>query len=600
MAGTWTTLTTSKMDIAQQEFKERLKKDTGLLKLGPLHGSGSKVVTEQRLMKILPVLEQYYELWLAYPDKLAELLMPIDTAFKLIPFQVIALRVNARHQIVFQTATRGYSKSFIAIMGKLFQAMLLPRIKVSAVSETKIQATQIGKEKIDELSYLMPLLKQEFNEAHGAGNANSKDFLRKMIKNGSQLDIVSVEDSTRGGRRHAMLFEEAKDLPGQQINAVVLPLLNIARRTVLGELNPNEPHQQQLYVGSAGYRNTFAYDKCVETLVTTAINPKKAFCWGGNYKLPIYYGLLSEDFVLDQMNSNTYDEADFSREYGSKWTNQNADSLFDYEQLTKIRNVKKAEWRAEDRSNIFYVLAVDVARSAARTVLEVFRVEIGAESYTKKVVNIQTIEGGSFLYQTLKIKELDSRFNFNRIVIDANGLGVGLVDFLMIDNFDKSSGIEYGPYNVDNIKDYPNYAQEQKIGAPPKLFLIKTNQHNAGEIHTHCYKEIHSGRVKLLVDPKVAREKLLRSDKGRRMGIVERDRFLAPYKNTTLLVDETSNIKIRKQTVGFMVEMIDGSKEKDTFSALEYGLHFIGILERKYYANLRKPKGSWAQAMFMD
>lgn len=268
------------MDIAQEEFRAKLKKDTGLLKLGPLNAGGSKVVTEERLLKIMPLLEQYYELWLAYPDKLAELLMPIDTAFKLLPFQVLALRVNARHQLVFQTATRGYSKSFIAILGKLFQGMMLPRAKVSAVSETKIQATQIGKEKIDELSYLMPLLKQEFNEAHGAGNANSKDFLRKMLKNGAQLDIVSVEDSTRGGRRHSMLFEEAKDLPGQQINAVVLPLLNISRRTVLGEVNPNEIHQQQLYVGSAGYRNTFAYDKCIEILVTTAINPKKAFCWG--------------------------------------------------------------------------------------------------------------------------------------------------------------------------------------------------------------------------------------------------------------------------------------------------------------------------------
>lgn len=320
----------------------------------------------------------------------------------------------------------------------------------------------------------------------------------------------------------------------------------------------------------------------------------------GDYHLPIYYGLLSEDFVLDQMDSNTYDEADFSREYGSKWTNQNADSLFDYDQLTKIRTIKKAEWKAEDRDNTFYILAVDVARSAARTVFEVIKVSIGEDYYVKKVVNIQTIQGGSFLFQTLKIKELDTRFNFNRIVIDANGLGVGLVDFLMIENFDKGSGIVYGPYNIDNIKDYPIYAQEQKVSAPPKLFLIKTNQHNAGDIHTNCYKEIMGGRVKLLVDPKVAREKLLSTDRGRKMGIVERDRFLAPYKNTTLLVDETSNIKIRKQTVGFMIELIDGSKEKDTFSALEYGLSFITTQERKYYAHKRKPKGNWGSAMFLD
>ena len=216
--------------------------------------------------------------------------MPPDTTFKLLPFQILALRINARHKLVFQSATRGYSKSFIAILSKLISAILLPRSKPSVVSGIKQQATQIGKEKIDELTYLMPLLRQEFNEEYGAGNANSKDFLRKMFKNGSQLDIVSVEDSTRGGRRHSMVFEEAKDLPGQQINAVVLPLLNVARRTALGEINYNEPHHQQLYVGSAGERASFAYEKCMEILATTAIDPDKAFCWG-KQKLPLSFEL---------------------------------------------------------------------------------------------------------------------------------------------------------------------------------------------------------------------------------------------------------------------------------------------------------------------
>lgn len=596
----WAAATTSKMDVAQKAFKERMSKDTGLLKLNPNSNSGSKIVTEERLMKILPLLEQYYELWLAYPDKLVELLLPIDTNFKLIPFQVLALRVNARHKLVFQTATRGYSKSFVAILSKLLHGILLPKAKISVVSEFKQQATQIGKEKLDELSYLMPLLKQEFNEAHGAGNANSKDFLRKMMKNGAQLDIVSLEDSTRGGRRHSILFEEAKDLPAQQINAVVLPLLNISRRSVIGELNPNEPHQQQLYVGSAGVRNSFAYEKCMEILVTTAINPKKAFCWGGDYKIPVYYGLLDQDFVLDQMNSSTYDEADFAREYGSKWTSSNMESLFDYDQLNGLRRLKKAEWKAADQDNIFYILSVDVARSAARTVMEVMKIHIGEDHFTKNIVNIQTIQGGSFLYQTLKIKELDSKFNFNRIIIDANGLGVGLVDFMMQENYDKDTGIVYGPYNVDNIKEYPIYTSEQKIGAPNKLFLIKTNQHSAGGIHTNAYKELFSGRVNLLVDPKVARDKLLSTEKGARMGIVERDRYLAPYKNTTLLIDETSNIKIKKHTVGFLVERIDSSKEKDTFSALEYGLFYITEEERKYYERKRRPKSRFSQAMFIS
>lgn len=108
MAGVWTKLTTTNMDIAKAEFQAKMGKDTGLLKLGPSHNSSSgRIVTEERLLKILPQLEQYYELWLAYPDKLVDLLLPMDTAFKLMPFQVLSLRINARHKLVFQTATRG-------------------------------------------------------------------------------------------------------------------------------------------------------------------------------------------------------------------------------------------------------------------------------------------------------------------------------------------------------------------------------------------------------------------------------------------------------------------------------------------------------------
>ena len=97
-----------------------------------------------------------------------------------------------------------YSKSFIAILSKLIQAILLPRSKLSVVSEFKQQATQIGREKLNELAFLMPLLAEEFDTSHGSGQANSKDFLRKVLKNKSELDIVSIEDSTRGGRRHSI------------------------------------------------------------------------------------------------------------------------------------------------------------------------------------------------------------------------------------------------------------------------------------------------------------------------------------------------------------------------------------------------------------
>lgn len=192
----------------QQLSREKNKVDTGLVKMGPDNISGSRVVTEERLYNILPELEQYYELWLSYPDKLLYQLLPLDTSFKLYPFQTLVLRVNQRYERVFGTATRGYSKSFIAVLGKMLKCVLLPGSKESMVAEHKNQASQIGREKINELFSLMPLLKEEVRWDKGSQTTMGDDYIRLVFKNTSVFDIVGLTDATRGGRRNGMLFEE--------------------------------------------------------------------------------------------------------------------------------------------------------------------------------------------------------------------------------------------------------------------------------------------------------------------------------------------------------------------------------------------------------
>ena len=56
--------------------------------------------------------------------------------------------------------------------------------------------------------------------------------------------------------------------------------------------------------------------------------------------------------------------------------------------------------------------------------------------WQKKLVNIVLMEGRNFMYQATKIKQLDEMFNFQVIAVDTNGLGVGLVEKLMEQNYD--------------------------------------------------------------------------------------------------------------------------------------------------------------------
>ena len=298
--------------------------------------------------------------------------------------------------------------------------------------------------------------------------------------------------------------------------------------------------------------------------------------------------------------SNTYDEASFAREFMSKWTSTVEGSLFDYDKLVTLRKIKRAEWKPVMEDQVFYVASVDVARSKARSIMEVFKVRIGKDHFTKSLVNIFPMEGRNFLYQSMKIKEWDMIFGFDWITIDTNGMGVGLVDFLMNENVNPNSREMYPPYNVINIKEYPDYAIDQKIGAPAKIHILKTNQVNAGKIHTNCYNELFAGRVKLLVDEKEAKDSLLQLQKGQRMSFEERIAHMEPYKWTSMLISETSNLKINRNNVNLKLEMIRTDREKDTFSALEYGLWTICEREREYYAKLRKPSFSASDMMFFN
>jgi len=409
-----------KADILAQ--RRKVYKDTGLVKYAPKEESGGEYVDESRLIKILPDLERYLELWLAYPDKMYEWLYPTDTGFHFYPFQKLGLRANLRFKQTFQTATRGYSKSFMAFSTKIAKCILIPRTKETIIANTKNQAARIGREKIGELERLMPGITNEIDRSRGSGTTQKDDYFRIHFKNGSELDVSSLMESGRGGRRFGILFEEMKDLPADPVNEIALPLLNISRRMYDGSLNPNEPHHQTTWIGSAGYVGSFAHDKCIETTMNAILYPHNYFSWGGTYKIPIHYGLLSDEFVQNLRDAGTYDESSFSREFLSRWTHSVEGSLFDYERLNKLRKVKKAEWKRSSDNDVFYIGSLDVARHSARTIFIVFKVKRGQDGFLISVVNIVPMEGRNFAYQTEKIKELDEAFDFDSIIIDANGL----------------------------------------------------------------------------------------------------------------------------------------------------------------------------------
>lgn len=99
-----------------------------------------------------------------------------------------------------------YSKSFSAFATKIAKCILIPGTKETIIANTKNQAARIGREKLAELERLMPGLTLEIDRSRGAGTTKSEDYFRIVFKNGSELDLSSLMEAGRGGRRHGMKY----------------------------------------------------------------------------------------------------------------------------------------------------------------------------------------------------------------------------------------------------------------------------------------------------------------------------------------------------------------------------------------------------------
>lgn len=74
-------------------------------------------------------------------------------------------------------------------------------------------------------------------------------------------------------------------------------------------------NKSQVYITTAGWKNSFAYSKLIELLIQSLIEPDEVMVIGGTYKTPIVEGLLDEDFVSQLKLQDTYSEDSFDREY---------------------------------------------------------------------------------------------------------------------------------------------------------------------------------------------------------------------------------------------------------------------------------------------
>ena len=555
------------------------------------------VITPEYVEQHRDTMEKMVTLFTLYPDYLVDAITPGDSFFKLYFYQRLFLRVCMRFREVSGTFPRAYSKSFLDFLAMNIRGIVQPRSKGFTCADTKKQAAQIVEEKTNEIYRMFPFLVNELKISDidkmkkKYGNMGS-DYAELKFRNDSQIDIVNTGNAGRGGRRHWGTLEEFAMMDGDAVNEVVIPLMNVDRRTVAGLLNPTEPHAAQTMITTAGYKGTYAHDRTLECLVNMAIEPDKAFCFGGDYRIPVMHGLLSVDKVKDKLQASSYKLESFLREYMSVWTGGSEDSYYSYTQISKCRTLVRPEFKRQEGFKGFYVCAVDVARfEGDQTVAMIFKVYTEGERYKMHLVNIKILNGTHFKDQSAMIKQLDLDYNFRAIVLDINGNGAGLADYLIDEQ--EHNGVYYEPYGFLNKTKYSN---TEKRNNRRKLFGIEANRSLNSEIYTNAHIILSLKRVSLLLNERQARRYFSQYKTWNKLNPVRQANKLIPYAQTTKLQDQLANLKANLDTNSTIVlQRINSHTRKDLVSAFVYGLYYINLVEEE---ERKKNNRDWSKAQF--
>ena len=575
-----------------------------LLDISESHNNFKKAeVTEERLLNDIDEIRALIAFYREYPDLFVDDIKGPDCVFKFRFTQRVFLRIIMRHKYVYAVFPRGFSKSFLAMMALMLRAILFPGSHLSITTGGKEQAASITIAKVEEICKMIPALSNELDWSRGASK-KSKDNVHYIFKNGSEIDILAARESSRGQRRTGILIEESILVDGDALNEIIIPTTNIDRNLADGSTDPDEVvNQSQIYITTAGWKNSFPYEKLIEIFNNSAIDPDQYMILGGNYELSIIEGAAKESWLDDMKLNGTYNESSFDREYNSIWSGDAENAYFSSDTFDKYRRLLQPEYEYSARSskNAYYVLGIDVGRFNCTTEVCIFKVTPQVQGAAlKSLVNIYTYEAEDFQEQAIKVKKLFYKYKARMCAIDANGIGAGFVDFMTKAQNDPETGDILPAFGVADGTSEDVVEQYKKIKGPEvendAMYLIKANAPINTEAHAYVQVQLSSGKIQLLIDERDAAVKLNDTKVGQNMTPEERNEKLMPFQQTSILKDQMLNLVEENEGVNIILKKNNSKIKSDKFSAFEYGLLYI---KREEDRSRKRKKHSIADMMFV-
>ena len=543
---------------------------------------------EQKIMNTVAWRAAYYR---ANPQRFVEEVLGIHLKL----FQKILLWAMMHYYYFMFIAARGMSKTWLTALFCAVRCILYPGSKIVVCSGTMKQANGVLLKIQDELMKQSPILTSEIERC----NIGQNDAII-MFKNGSWITTRTSTDNARGARANIVVIDEFRMVDETIVNTVIRKFLTSPRQPnylYKPEYEHLQERNKEIYMSSAYFKSSWAWKKLQAYVVNFFDDTKKYFCCGLPYQLSIKEGLLSREQIRDEMSETDFNELAFTMEMEAIWFGDTGDNLFKFDEIDKRRRIKNALYPLKFYNDKIKVpdvspngkrtLSIDVALMASTkkkkndaSALYINDViQSNNTSYHSNIVYGETFEGLTTDELGIIVMRYFYHYKCTDLVLDTNGVGLGIYDFICKDQYDPSTGETYKALTCINDGDMA--ARCKVKDAQKVVWSVKATANFNNEICVLLRNGIQNGKIDFLISDQDCDEILMKAYKNySKLTPTDQAYIKMPYVQTTMAEYELIKLNHEVKNGNIKVKEQSGMR-KDRYSSIAYNYWCTCQLELK-------------------
>ena len=552
---------------------------------------------QQKIMEIVAWKAGYYR---SNPHRYVSEVLGLSLKW----FQQILLWCMMHYNFVMYLAARGQGKTYLTALFCCVRCILFPGTKIVVSSGTLKQANEVLLKIQDDFMKQSPILRSEIDKCNIGQNDASIYF-----KNGSWIKTRTSSENSRSARANCIVVDEFRMVDETVINTVLRKFLTSPRQPKYLR-KPEYAHLQErnkeIYMSSAYFKSSWAYKKAQSYTINFFDDTKRYFICGLPYQVSIREGLLSREQLQDEMSEADYNELVQQMEMECLWFGDTDGSLFKFDELTARRRLRKALPPlsfCNDKITIpkltttgKRILSIDVAlmqstkkkKNDASAIFINDLIQVNDTAYQSNFVYGETFEGLKTDELGMIVMKYFYEYQCTDLVLDTNGIGLGVYDFITKDQISQENGKRYKAMTCINDKDM---AERCKVRDANKVvWSVKANANFNNEICVLLRNGIQNGKINFLIPEQDADTSLKEIYKGYyKMSPTEQAKLKMSYIQTTFAVYELIKLDHEVKNGNIKVKEVDGMR-KDRYSSIAYSYWCACQLELKL-----KPKNNDTQ-----